>query len=318
MIRTKSVILAGADHHNCFLAIIGDSIGESILSRVNFAYRIFEQEAGVIEYAKTLSPAMVVFDMLHICEDAFGILKQMCKTVSISPVFNFQYHVDASFSRTRYESDMKILKEARHFRGLDYATIGPYCERINEEVYSFALKKTPLSVAICMGGADSMNMTFKILEIVRHISIPLLFWVMVGEGYTHSYQALIDCVKKDTNHEIIVAKTTQSMWRILSGCTFAILACGITTYEAVYAGLPSINIVSSPDQIFLIKELEEMGVVFSLQKQDDQFENKLKQRIVDINESRELLMNMHKRGKVLIDGLGAFRIRKELHHLLES
>ena len=36
----------------------------------------------------------------------------------------------------------------------------------------------------------------------------------------------------------ILAKTNRSMWRVLGNCSLAILAGGVTSYEAAFAGCP--------------------------------------------------------------------------------
>ena len=178
------------------------------------------------------------------------------------------------------------------------------------------MQNGPLSVAICMGGSDAFNATLNILEQVRGISIPLIFWVLVGEGYTHSYNELIDCVKQDKIHEIIVAKTIRSMWRILSSCAIGIFAGGITTYEAAYAGLPSINTIVSENQHFLLKELEDMGACFCIGSDFNMFGGHIHRILLELDSNRDELINMHRRSKLLIDGLGAYRIANELSLLL--
>ena len=106
------------------------------------------------------------------------------------------------------------------------------------------------------------------------------------------------------------------MWRILSSCAIGIFAGGITTYEAAYAGLPSINTIVSDKQHFLLKELEEMGACFCIGSDPNTFGVHINRILIELDANRDELINMHRRSKLLIDGLGAYRIANDLNLLL--
>ena len=184
--------------------------------------------------------------------------------------------------------------------------------RISEEVYRYSLEQNPLSIVISMGGSDASNNTLQVLNALRSVSSSMLFWVLLGEGYEHSYQALVDCMQKDSRHEIILAKTNNTMWRIMRMCTLAILAGGTITYEAAYAGLPSINIFEVEKHVFLIKELVEKGVSLNAGYPLSDALSVVKANVAYLECSRDELLAMHRKSKDLIDGLGARRIAQEM------
>lgn len=316
VMRCSTVISAFPKSCNVSLLVIGDEVAANVLNGAPFEYKIINDDQQIISFAKKVNPHLVVFDLINIDPNIFRAMQFYGPVVSISPIFNLQNMVDISYSRTRYESIPELNNSAKHRRSLKYATISKHCVRISEEKYLSSVQNDSLSVAICMGGSDAFNSTLKILEQVRGISIPLIFWVLVGEGYTHSYNELINCVKKDKIHEIIVAKTIRSMWRILSSCAIGIFAGGITTYEAAYAGLPSINTIVSDNQYFLLKELEEMGACFCIGSDPNLFGKHINRILLELDANRDELINMHCRSKLLIDGLGAYRITNELNLLL--
>lgn len=316
VMRCRTVISAFPSPENVLLAILGDSVVESLLTNVRFKYHIVAEEEELTSLARLYNPSLVVFDSIHIEEKTFESLSVGRVTASISPIFNMQARVDASYSRTKYEEQQDLLGDERHKRGLEYTTISDYCERIPVEVYASGLKERMLAVGVCMGGTDAANATLKILELLLEVKVPLLVWVMLGEGYAHSYQELVDCIRSDRRHEIVLAKAVQSMWRVLGRCSVAILAGGITTYEAAYAGLPSINTIPTEKQRFLVRELEEAGACFCIGADKADYPGRLCDILSDIDTNRDKLLTMHKRSKVLVDSLGAFRIAKDIYALL--
>jgi spore coat polysaccharide biosynthesis predicted glycosyltransferase SpsG len=163
-----------------------------------------------------------------------------------------------------------------------------------------------------MGGGDANNKTLELLKGLTHCNVPATFWVMLGEGYKHSLDELTDQIRKDAKHEIILAKTNSSMWHILANCVLAILPGGITSFEAVRAGLPSINFFDTPEQEYLIKEICENNAAFNFGKYSTQTINEISLFIEQLYYNRKTLLKMHVDSKGLIDGNGAIRIIEDI------
>ena len=103
------------------------------------------------------------------------------------------------------------------------------------------------------------------------------------------------------------------MWRIMSNCTLAILAGGITSIEAVYAGLPTINLFECQEHIDIMsKELIELGAslnggLFS----EDSLEVMLK-KLNFLYHNRNQLRLMRESSKGLVDNNGSERVLNAL------
>ena len=103
------------------------------------------------------------------------------------------------------------------------------------------------------------------------------------------------------------------MWRVLSNCSLAILTGGLTTTEAVYAGLPTINLFDKrefikviPPEFFINRVSDNIGL-FS-QKTLREL-NKLLEKY---NDDRKLLWKMHKRCHGMLDQKGSERVLKKI------
>jgi spore coat polysaccharide biosynthesis predicted glycosyltransferase SpsG len=234
-------------------------------------------------------------------------------TISLSPIFNHLGQVDYIYHRTSILGDDWPKGQGKPITrsGLEYAVINPSCRQITEDYFRQNLLFQELSIAVSMGGTDAANKTLQVLKAIKSVPHKLLIWVILGEGYAHSYQDLLDSMK-DSKNEIILVKTNDSLWRILSTCSVAILSGGITTYEAAYAGLPTINLIEDERHAFLIQEL--LAKEVSVRAGSNWIEglNSLPSILVDYFNHRDKLLCMHQNSKALIDGLGAERITQDI------
>lgn len=250
----------------------------------------------------------VIFDCLGVDDALFGLVEARAKwTVSISPIFNHLADVDLFFHRTRYHS-FEFGEQTDVFMGFEYALIQHSCVAISAGTFKRNLGSERLSIAISMGGGDAANKSLQVLRGLRNLKGIYTIWLMLGEGYKHSYDELIAESNKSP-HEIILAKTNSSMWRVLGLTSLLILPGGVTTYEAVYAGLPTINIIEDPSQRFLIQELLERGICEEVDRIDV---HALAERVEQLNADRETLYKRHLNSKGVIDGLASERIFEAL------
>lgn len=314
VMRSRTVASAMARRTTVKMVIIGDQYVDSLLFGRGIDYSIVPDEAGVVEVLESYQPNVVIFDLMSFSEARFAGIQASAMRVSLSPIFNCLGKVDILFNRTTYLSeDWQPQGKKPVLRcGLQYSVVRENCVPIPTELYEQNLLANPLSVVISMGGTDAANKTLRVLNSVKSVPGRMLFWVLLGEGYAHSYQTLVEAVKQDTRHEIILAKTSDSMWRIMKTCTLAILAAGTITYEAAYAGLPSINVFESDEHLFLVSELIERGVCLSAGYPFADALSVINANITHLDRSRGELFEMHRLTQGLIDGKGASRIANEI------
>jgi len=296
------------------VVLIGEErIGRALLeSRI--PYTVVGDDAASLAVRRRLRPDVVVFDLLSFDSRTFDAIAAWSRTVCLSPIFDLLDQVDLAFSRATSPWHAELAGRGKPVvrAGARYATTAPHCCRIATSAYRRQLALDPLAVGICMGGADAANNTLRVLEAVRRVPTTMLFWVLLGEGYVHSYQQLIDCASADRRHEVILAKTHDSMWRILGGCSVVILAGGITNYEAAYAGIPSIISLADDGKRWLLQDLVDAGVCRYAGAPLEAALPNLHETLTFLNRQRDVLLAMHRRCKRLVDGHGARRIVDEI------
>jgi spore coat polysaccharide biosynthesis predicted glycosyltransferase SpsG len=312
VIRTRAVVDRLPDGVEAELLVLGaDRHPVALLDGVRVPWTIEASDAALAERVDAFDPGVVVLDTIRLEQPVFSHVAADRVTASLSPIFDRLDEVDVAFSRTRYGSDGSVPDAPNRRHGLPYAIVRPDCVRIETPTFERHLRESPLSVAVTMGGADAPNRTLEVVEALRGMAAPATFWVLLGEGYAHSYNDLVEAVRLDHRHEVILAKTKQSMWRILRNCSLAILAGGVTTYEAAYAGLPSINLLEQADHTFLVRELVEHGAAECIAGPVGQGEA-LRAAVDRLEADRASLLRMHRACHGLIDGRGASRVLDEV------
>ena len=296
------------DYNSVKLIIIGDDFAAELAKNLYIEVKVIKQDREVLSIFDAFRPDIVFFDLNHFDYEIFKELAKRCFIVGLSPLFQHLDRVDIVFNRTIYTRKGIELSEDRMYLGLQYSVITDNGIQISEKAYMENLTRKVFSVGISMGGTDAANKTLRVLEKVKELDQPAIIWCLLGEGYSHSYEELVSRAKENGRHEIILAKTVQSMWHILQNCSVVVLAGGVTTYEAVYAGMPSINLFETQDDFFLIRELTEKNCAVNAGVLSDDNLAKVKENLELFNLERWRLMNLHRRTKGLVDKYGANRI----------
>lgn len=308
LMRSRTLAEHACRLHDVEMIVIGPPTLSRLTAALPFRVTFAENDTDLFRYVFADFDA-VFYDTLVLDPDTLGFLKEHGRlAVSISPIFEHMAHMDMVFSRTRYGSKRDGEIAAEQYLGLEYTIIQSSCRRIETRAFRENLQRSVPSLAISMGGGDAANRTLQFLRSLRQCEIRATFWVMLGEGYGHSYDPLMRALEDDQRHEIIVAKTNRSMWQILSNCTLAILPGGITTYEAAYAGLPTVNVFEKEDHTFLVRELVEAGVCLNAGLLNEANLAQLNRTLSDLFNNRDALLGMHETSRGIIDGKGCARI----------
>lgn len=293
--------------------LLGEESGTALFRHSQVSHHRCNSDAELAVELAEFGADAAVFDMLTLSSEAFAKIREHSGiTVSLSPVFDRLRQSDFLVHRTVHE-DPEWTKTApfpERIKGLDYTIVSERCRRIPKRVFQSHLAQSPLSIAISMGGADAPNRTLEILNVLKNAHCSLLIWVALGEAYTHSYEALVKAVS-GTKHEVILVKSNESMWRVLRSSCLVICSAGMTTYEAAFVGLPSINLPLFPDRNYLIRELEEHGAcrVFT---GDESGYAKMLQLVERWEKHRDEMLAMHEKATKTIRSGGAQRVAEAI------
>lgn len=295
---------------------ITDLSVRSALSEIELHTKFVESDEEAVELLAKENIDILFFDTIQLSEPCFDKLKIQARlTASLSPVFNCMNKVDCLF--TRLENQENIYKDVPNvYSGIEYTIINDNCNLIPESQFELNIQKAQMPIGISMGGGDAPNKTKRILAAISKIEKPLLLWVFLGEGYNHSYNELVNIIKEDKKHEIILARTNRSLWYLLSNCSLVILAGGITYTEAIYAGLPTINLFESEDQERIIpKTFADKNIGFNIGVLNDSNLSKMSILIEQLIEDKTKILQMRERMHNILDKKASERIITRLKAL---
>ncbi|MEM7110437.1 MAG: hypothetical protein AAF519_19570 [Bacteroidota bacterium] len=266
-------------------------------------------QKSLFSNVSSFKPDIIVFDMLEIEEPLFYKLDGISALkVSISPIFNMMEHVEMRFLRSKY---FEPIENVETFGGLKYAIVNEYCKKVPLSTFKRNLAQDYLPIAVSMGGSDAPNKTLKVVEKLTQFPHELMIWVVLGEGYSHSYTKLVQAGKSGHQHEIILAKASKSTWDIMSNTALTILAGGLTSVESVIAGIPSINIFEKPEHMKLMaQELNDHGVALNNHLFSDESLEELLERLHHFYFNRSELLKIRQKLQGTIDQKGAERVFK--------
>lgn len=260
---------------------------------------------------------IIFLDLLFCTESQIKNIRESCKMlVSLSPIFNHFDQVNILFTREAPSDTFWNLDDPpKTFVGCDYALLGPNAIRISAGHYESVLYQRKPSIGVCMGGTDPQNLTYRIIEILGQWNKAAIFWVAISDSYPHDINVLRSLISQDSKHEIVLATTYSSLWDVMSNCSLILLQGGVSAYEAIYAGLPSINFPKSPKSSFLLRSVERNSLGWAF----DSVEALKKGDIFDkIFAEKSKLMSMHIACKAYLDDNSPYRIFDKCIEILEK
>ncbi len=316
LFRTRTFVKTAEQMCDIEILAIVEAELEVVLSELTCPVHFVRHDDDILSYIYSYAPDILLFDLIHI--EAIVFQKAIAipaLTVSLSPVFEHMSHIDILFTRVKATQP---IPGVQIFSGLEYAIFNDHGTIIDDATYEQNLALAELPVAVCMGGTDAANKTLAVLQALVQRTRATTIWVLLGEGYAHSYNALVDTVKGNCRHEVILAKTNRSMWKVMSNCVLAILAGGLTTIEALYAGLPTINLLAHRSHSEVMQELFDMQVCMNSGLFSAESLQAMADMVEQFDHNRDTLRIMRQRSKGIIDARGSERVLYELQRQLEN
>jgi len=310
LIRARTFAQAAQISHDVEIVAITDPGLQHLFDDLQCPVAFARNDRDVTEHLDREPPDVRLFDLIYLDADVFDLAltgsRRAVLTASLSPVFDHMNRVEVMFSRSHHaEAPPGVVA----YGGLQYSIFGENCTVIGDLAYRQTLNNPVISIAVCMGGSDAANKSLAVLRALSQYGPPALIWVLLGEGYAHSYTGLAACSHGSPQQEVILAKTNRSLWRIMSDCSVAILAGGLTTIEAVYAGLPTINLFERPEHAeSMAGELFDIGACLNGGMFTEESLSSMTDILRELDQDRDRLWQMHRRCHGLVDALGCDRV----------
>lgn len=106
-----------------------------------------------------------------------------------------------------------------------------------------------------MGGYDKYNKTLKLLKILINFKKFIKLTILFNNNDLKNYEKVSSYLIKN-KFEYKLANMKKNTWKIFSNCAFVFLSGGISAYESIFVGIPSINIINDPNKKKLTESLK--------------------------------------------------------------
>ncbi|MDT3699103.1 MAG: hypothetical protein RO469_06705 [Thermincola sp.] len=324
LFRANTFAKEASKRHRIELIAMIDKGLENVFSYAEYPVFFVGSEQEIVQRVSIFKPDILCFDLLRLQDTTLKAIFNIPQIkVSLSPVFNQMESMDLMYTRSLKKAD---YDEVVVRNGLQYAIFSEHCRKIPDEIYESNLKLDELPVSISMGGTDASNKTLKVLKELSKLNIKMTVWAILGEGYHHSYNQLISVIKNKYHHEVILAKTNRSMWNIIGNTVLGIFAGGLTTVEALYAGLPSINLIEKNMQEDIIDGFVKEGYCFKGGYFDQDVLKEMTGKVLEVYEDRSQLVDIRKNlrdlislngSKVILDEIEEFCLHKSFREPIQ-
>ena len=194
-------------------------------------------------------------------------IKKACVSFDGKILPDMDLVVDWDVEAYKYFEPERYLK-TRFLLGPEYVVL-PFdfdFNLVNKREYS----SFPEKMLICMGGADELNFTQKIVCALKNNKIKMMITIIVGSGY--EYKEMLEQSLSDAIFDYEVKRNISTMFDEYMNCDIAIGSGGLTASELVATRTPSVLIATYEHQIARCRYFDTSGSVKYLgyRKFDDQ------------------------------------------------
>ncbi len=233
------------------------------------------------------------------------IKKVVKKIVMISPKVALILPSDVLINGNLFATDFEYKtsnKDTKFLLGSKYVLL-------REEFHDMPDKETKekvIDILVTMGGTDPSNLIPKVLRAIHRVGKRDIHVDIVIGPATYDNTKILKSIN-ELDFEICLYFNTEKISELMLKADLAISAGGSTLYELAVTGTPAIVLLQADNQIPVAESMEEEGTIINMGFGNRLKIEKLAERIEDLMNNVEERKNMSRRGKRLIDTLGARR-----------
>lgn len=168
-------------------------------------------------------------------------------------------------------------------------------------------------IVVSLGGADPANVTSLVLDALDHQAAAGWKALVVAGAVNPRAGALK--ARANTGSKIRVIRRPSSMARLLVWADIAILAGGVTVWEALALGVPTVGIAVAKNQVQAAEALDRDGLWHYLGQASAVDIHRIGEAVKNLLADAGARRRLSESGQALVDGQGAARVADALAHL---
>jgi len=233
------------------------------------------------------------------------IKKIVDKTVLISPKVSLKVLSDFVINGNTFAKELKYdtsNDDTKFLLGPEYALLRKDFQNLPDKDTNEKVK----NIIITMGGSDPLNSTPKALKAIDKINNEDIHVDVVIGPAVYDQTNILKVIDR-IEVEISLLFNPTNISKLMQKADLAISAGGGTLYELAATGTPAIVLLQAENQIPVAHSMEKEGTITVLGFGNQVEQEKLVESIKELMNDSERRAKMSRRGKKLIDGLGAKR-----------
>jgi len=240
----------------------------------------------------------------------FHTINKICKSVVIDNIHKNSFNADLIIWAWSDLKNTKSIPPALSKKIM----IGPNYIILRNSEKKESIKRSN-SILVSMGGSDKGGFTLKIIDTFKKTKKNFHMDIVLGMFFK-DLKKVVDKVGKDKRFTII--QNNDELLSIMRRSKVGIFTFGITTYEALFAGLPSIVISHSKQNDIYARLLSSKGAIRYLgYYKNVNFEN-IPYLTFQLLKNSQLCKNYSSRAKSLVDGEGSERVARRIVELIDN
>lgn len=253
-------------------------------------------------------PGVIVTDINYLNVEVMTSYRRYATVVNLAPRGVCKYYADISFNSARIE-DVPRPPDAplqEWYTGPEYAILSPEFVALRNNIDAGDWSPANEGIVVQMGGVDQFNLTGTVLEKLSFDRFPdERFTVVAGPFNPHVDELRELCEPHDT---VSFVQDPDDFAETLATHALGIFATGISTYEALAVGVPSVNLGLSEFHDSRGKYLERKELSRYLGRYDQIDVSVLNRVIRSLLYSGDQISKMRHRGIDAVDGSACERI----------
>lgn len=163
------------------------------------------------------------------------------------------------------------------------------------------------NVLITLGGSDPHNVTLKVIQALQSVNLDGLdAAVLVGAANPHA--SSLQAAAGNSRIPMRLKNNSANISELMTWADAAVAAVGVTVWEMVFLGLPSLVVSASDDHPPIAEFLEAAGVSLNLGWHEHLSPEKVGERLTDLLLNGKKRAEMAHNSRGIVDGEGASRV----------
>jgi UDP-2,4-diacetamido-2,4,6-trideoxy-beta-L-altropyranose hydrolase len=231
------------------------------------------------------------------------------KLVCIDDIHSFHFYADVIINVSDSVSEKNYSAEpyTRYFLGSSYVLLRePFLISSRKPIRKI---RSVDQVFLSMGGADSGNISLKVLQAIRKITSIKKIHVVIGAVNVHEQRLQRYVNESLFSAEVIMHKNINAseLDLVISNCQLAICPASGTCMESAAVGIGIISGFTADNQLSILNGLADKRCVLNMGDFKKLSAAEIKNSVERYIENIDLLNEMIKNQKKLIDGLSPAR-----------